>query len=217
MTPRLFLPPSPLAPAVPNETSVANPVDLVEQLFTAFGDCAYEDRRAEPVTALEHALQCAQLAEWSEARPELVAAALLHDIGHFIGTESVDDSEDDAHERRALPLLERVFGAAVAEPVRLHVAAKRYLVTTSADYRKMLSPASLHTLRLQGGPMSKSQAKCFREEPYAMDAVMLRRWDDLAKEPGKRTAPLSYYLQLLEDLRSLPAEPRVCIGAGNLS
>jgi phosphonate degradation associated HDIG domain protein len=176
-------------------------IEHIEALFARHGNALYDGARAEPVTALEHALQCAQLAEWADVSTSLVAAALLHDIGHFIDTAGLPDTEDDAHELRAMGLLTQTFGLAVAEPVRLHVAAKRYLVTVSPNYAAQLTPASMHSLQLQGGPMSAVERELFDDQPYASQALALRRWDDLAKEPGKATPPLRYYLGMLEQLR----------------
>lgn len=162
----------------------------------------YDSQRAEPVSALDHALQCAQLAEWAGSPPSLVAAALLHDIGHFADDEVVTltDTVDDEHELRALPLLAQGFGAAVLEPIRWHVAAKRYLVGIEPLYQSTLSPASTHSLALQGGAMGPAECTQFAALPFAQDAVSLRRWDDAAKEAGKLTPPLDYYLALLDEL-----------------
>jgi phosphonate degradation associated HDIG domain protein len=173
----------------------------IEALFVQHGSQAYDGSRREPVTALEHALQCAQLAEWAHADDALVAAALLHDIGHFIAPVA-GDTEDDAHELLALPALGGLFGPEVLAPIRLHVAAKRYLVATDAAYLGGLSPASVHSLALQGGPMNRDDVALFEATPHAMAAVQLRRWDDLAKTPGLATPPLGYYLALLSELQA---------------
>lgn len=174
-------------------------LDDIAALFDRHGGAAYDGSRRESVTALEHALQCAQLAEWAHADDTLVAAALLHDLGHFL-TPVAGDTEDDCHETVALPYLKGRFGAAVLEPIRLHVAAKRYLVATDDGYFAGLSPASVHSLLLQGGPMTPVEVLKFNDTPFAMDAVQLRRWDDLAKTPGQATPPLGYYLALLGNL-----------------
>ena len=171
----------------------------IESLFQRFGATTYDGSRREPITALEHALQCAQLAEWAGAPPELVAAALLHDIGHFVSGPP-DEHDDDAHELRGVAWLHGAFGPGVTEPIRLHVAAKRYLVAIEPHYRRGLSSASMHTLALQGGPMSTDECIRFANEAFAEDALQLRRWDDTAKEPGKPTPPLTWYLGLLEEL-----------------
>lgn len=178
----------------------------IEDLFAQHGHTIYEGRRAEAVTALEHALQCAQLAEWAHATPEQVAAALLHDIGHFVDASPNTDAIDDVHELRALELLRGHFGPAVLEPIRLHVAAKRCLVATDPAYAASLSAASIHTLSLQGGPMSPDELGLFDTLPFAAQAVALRRWDDLAKVPARATPTLDHYLALLQGLRQQHAQ-----------
>jgi phosphonate degradation associated HDIG domain protein len=183
------------------------PLATIETLFRLHGHTCYAGAREEPVTALDHALQCAHLAEQAGAEPVLVAAALLHDLGHFMDGEVPDDLDDDAHEYRALPLLMRAFGPWVAEPVRLHVAAKRYLVASEPDYAGTLSAASIHSLGLQGGPMSARERQAFDAEPFSRAALALRRWDDQAKQPGVRTPPLSHYLALLALLCPLGDAP----------
>jgi phosphonate degradation associated HDIG domain protein len=178
------------------------PLDRIARLFADHGDVPYEGARREAVSATEHALQCAQLAEWALAEPELVAAAFLHDIGHFLAADAAarSDAVDDRHEALAVPFLERTFGPALVEPVRLHVEAKRYLVRIDDDYARQLSPASVHSLALQGGPMSDAEMRRFAALPFAEDAVRLRRWDDLAKTPGRPVPPVGHYLSLLESL-----------------
>jgi phosphonate degradation associated HDIG domain protein len=177
-------------------------IERLEKLYLTRGQRLYAGAHAERVTALEHALQCAQLAEWANAEESLVAAAFLHDVGHLLRDEPVSDHEDDQHELHALELLRPDFGAAVTEPIRLHVAAKRYLCARDSAYLLGLSPASRHSLLLQGGVMTDDEAQAFETRPYAVAAVQLRRWDDLAKTPGQRTPPLGYYLGLLDSLLS---------------
>lgn len=182
-------------------------VQQIEELFDLHGHTRYDGAREEPVSSLAHALQCAQLAEWAEAPAPLVVAALLHDIGHFIAPVPAADAIDDVHELRALGFLATSFPAAVVEPIRLHVQAKRYLVTADVRYTHALSPASAHTLQLQGGPMSPDEVRLFESLPYAGQAAALRRWDDLAKHPGRKTPPLNYFLTLVELVRR-PVEAR---------
>ena len=189
-------------------------IDRIEALFNEYGSTAYEGSHGESVTALAHALQCAQLAEWASADAPLVAAALLHDIGRFIVVDADGDELDDVHELRALPLLAEGFGASVVEPVRLHVQAKRYLVAADPSYAEVLSPASRHSLALQGGPMSVDEMRLFEDLPFARQAIALRRWDDLAKQPGKTTPPLAYYLSLLEEVQQQPfVDSKIGIGS----
>jgi phosphonate degradation associated HDIG domain protein len=188
-------------------------IERIEALFAQHGAQVYDDARREPVSALEHALQCAQLAEWAHAEPTLVAAALLHDIGHFLDIRPEAHDADDVHEYRALPLLAEGLGPAVIEPIRLHVQAKRYLIAADPGYAATLTPASTHSLALQGGPMSRDEQRSFEVLPFAQQAIALRRWDDLAKEPGKTTPPLAYYLALLDDVRQQPfVDSKIGIG-----
>jgi phosphonate degradation associated HDIG domain protein len=195
-------------------------VARIDELFGRHGHVAYDGARREAVSALEHALQCAQLAEWANADEPLVAAAFLHDVGHFLAAESVasDDRVDDRHEELAIPFLAAGFDASVTEPVRLHVQAKRFLVRVDEHYARSLSPASVHSLALQGGAMRDDEVERFEELPFARDAVLLRRWDDLAKEPGRRTPSIDWYLALLEDVRERPfLDSRTLIGAAGVA
>ena len=175
-------------------------VDHIEALFERHGRSLHGGERAEAVSPLEHALQCAQLAEAACAEPPLVAAALLHDIGHFIDAPQDAGLVDDAHELRAVPFLARGFSAEVLEPVRLHVQAKRYLVATAAQYVQALSPASVCALPLQGGPMTADEQRWFERFPFAQNALRLRRWDDDAKVPGRPVPSLAHYVALLRQL-----------------
>ena len=152
----------------------------------------------EAVSQLEHALQCAHLAEVAGESDETIVAALLHDLGHLIaaereGTVEHDTSEDDLHQYIALPFLRAVFPDGVLEPIRLHVDAKRYLCLIEPSYFDTLSPASKHSLEQQGGVFSEEQADVFMAHPFAAEAVRLRRYDDLAKVSGKDVPGLSHF------------------------
>jgi phosphonate degradation associated HDIG domain protein len=189
-------------------------MNRIAHLYEHAGRKPYDGGRRESVTALEHALQCAQLAEWAGADGPLVAAALLHDVGDLVGPAADTDAADNRHELRALEVLRGAFGPEVLDPIRLHVAAKRYLVATEPGYSATLSPASVLSLSLQGGPMSDAEQRRFEEEPFAPQAVLLRRWDDAAKTPGKATPSLDYYLALLDEVRERPrAARRSVVGA----
>ena len=189
------------------------PSDILERLshlFALHGATSYEGNRRESVSALAHALQCAQLAEDARADSHLVAAALLHDVGHFVAIAEVGEAEDvdDAHELRGVAVLVRDFPPAVIEPIRLHVAAKRWLTAVEPAYLRGLSPASVHSLAQQGGPFDGAQIARFEALPFAEHAVRLRRWDDSAKTPGRTTPGLDYYLALVDEVR-VPARPLV--------
>lgn len=150
----------------------------------------------EAVSQLEHALQCATLAEVAGASPELVVASLLHDLGHLLSKTEAGD-RNDFHEYKALPYLKKLFGLAVSQPVRLHVEAKKYLCAVNPKYWASLSPASKQSLQLQGGVFSLEEAKAFIARPLARQAVRLREWDDLAKVVGLSTPDLNHFVPLL--------------------
>ncbi len=153
----------------------------------------------EDVSQLEHALQTAALAESTGAVPTLVVAALLHDLGHLLheGEDAVAVGFDDHHEAMGASYLAGWLDRAVVEPVRLHVAAKRYLCTTEPGYLERLSSVSRYTLQLQGGPFTAAQAEEFLAMPFAAAALQLRRWDEAGKVPGKPAPPLEHFLPLL--------------------
>ncbi len=166
----------------------------IEQLFATRGG---EQYTGEPVTQMEHALQSAALAEADGADDELVTAALLHDLGHLLhdlGETPSLHGIDDVHQYRALPFLRGLFSDGVIDAIRLHVDAKRYLCATRPAYFAQLSEDSKRSLALQGGIFSEAQAQIFIRQPGAEAAVRLRIWDDLAKEAGKVTPDLAYYL-----------------------
>lgn len=154
------------------------------------------DTYGEGVSQLEHALQCAACAERDGATPALIAATLLHDIGHLIHElpqDIADQGVDTQHESLGSAFLSQHFGLAVTEPVRLHVAAKRYLATTEPGYCDLLSPASIQSLQLQGGMMSAEERTRFAAERFADDAIRLRRWDDEGKLVNAKTPDLAHF------------------------
>ncbi len=159
-------------------------MDSLLALYEQSGDLVYS---GESVSQLMHAWQCGRLAEKSGASAALQLASWLHDIGHLWvnleGTPTLRD-QDDVHETMGAQLLFPVFGPAVSEPVRLHVLAKRYLVSTRETYARKLSPDSVRSLRLQGGVMTPDECAAFEAEPFFADAVKLRVWDDLGKKSG---------------------------------
>lgn len=166
----------------------------IEALFARRGG---EQYAGEPVTQLEHALQTALLAERAGADDELVAAALLHDVGHLLNDHGASPTLrgiDDVHQYVALPFLRGVFGERVLGAIQRHVDAKRYLCATRDGYWEQLSADSKRSLELQGGRFGPDQAQRFIEGAGAEDAVRVRIWDDLAKAPALATPPLSHFL-----------------------
>jgi gamma-butyrobetaine dioxygenase len=166
----------------------------VEAIGKLFAGPGAQDYLGEPVTIGEHMRQAGALAEAAGAQSPLVAAALLHDIGHL------RSEADSRHGEAGARWLSRWFGEAVTEPVRLHVAAKRYLCAAEAGYFGLLSAESARTLSLQGGPMSAAETAAFEALPHARDAVAVRRWDDQAKDPAVTPPPFAHFVPLLEAL-----------------
>lgn len=174
-------------------------IDRVEAVLARYQSHGAALYGLEAVSQLEHALQCAHLAELSGAPDALVAAALLHDVGHLLQDDQHRPPRED-HAAVGARFLAGHFGPAVVEPVRLHAGAKRWLLTTEPFYEQRLSDASRRSLRWQGHRMTEAEASRFLAEPFALDAITLRRWDDRAKERGRKVPPLLYYRTLLDDL-----------------
>jgi len=170
----------------------------IELLFCRYGASQYS---GEPVTQLQHALQTAHLAEQSGAGDELVTACLLHDLGHLLNDQGETPSLrgiDDTHQYFALPFLRGLFPDAVLDSIKLHVDAKRYLCQANAGYYARLSDDSKRSLALQGGVFSAEQAAAFLNQSGAREAVMLRQWDDLAKQAELPTPSLQHFLARAE-------------------
>ncbi|MBL9033489.1 MAG: metal-dependent phosphohydrolase [Rhodospirillaceae bacterium] len=167
-------------------------LDAIRAAFSRRG----ADNYGEGVSQLEHALQCGACAERDGASPALITATLLHDIGHLLHDlpqDIADKGIDTEHESLGSAWLSQHFGPDVTEPVRLHVAAKRYLATVEKGYYELLSAASIQSLKLQGGLMSPEETRKYEAERFAADAIKLRRWDDEGKIVGARTPDLSHF------------------------
>lgn len=175
---------------------------VVGQILEAFEKRGSERYGEEAVTQIQHALQSGQLAVRAKANAQLVTAAILHDIGHILGKAEMPDdcshNMDDKHESKGYQFLLEHFGAAIADPVRLHVVAKRYLCTKEPDYEAKLSPTSLKSYHDQGGRMSPEEMQRFEAEPYYQEAIRLRHWDDAAKEPSAQTPPMKDFVTFIE-------------------
>ena len=162
-------------------TALQDPLKTITLMFDASGALRY----GEHVNQMEHALQCALLAQQAGANDELVVAALLAGV-------------DDVHENLGAKYLAKWFGPAVCQPIALHVQAKRFLCLREPAYHDLLSPVSQRSLALQDGPMSEAQALEFESSEHVAAAVMLRRWDDEAKVAGLTTPPLAHFMQLAD-------------------
>jgi gamma-butyrobetaine dioxygenase len=194
----------------PVDAAPAAAIEAIERLFASAGATAY---LGEDVTIADHQLQAGALALREGCEQAIAVAALVHDVGHMVRHRS-DDRVDADHDRIGADWLAEWFGPDVTEPVRLHVAAKRYLVATEVDYAAMLSPASVDTLALQGGPMSPTERAAFEARPYAAAAVILRRLDDAAKDPAIVAPQIGDHRDLLRRVltrqrRAAGSTPRV--------
>lgn len=180
--------------------TVGNLVDRLEALFAVIVRDSY---LGENVTIGDHMLQCAALAQGESAPDALVAAALLHDVGYYL--DPAPDNENETrpakrHDVAAGRALAGLLPEAAVAPIRLHVDAKRYLCAVEADYRARLSPASVHTMALQGGIMDEGAAAAFAALPHAREACRVRRWDDAGKAQGAQVPGFAAYRPLLEGL-----------------
>ncbi|HLU04873.1 MAG TPA: HD domain-containing protein [Advenella sp.] len=172
----------------------------IQSLYERYGASLYD---GEAVTQLAHALQAACLAETEHAPDALIVAALLHDLGHLLEArnqerENAFPGVDHRHQLAAVPFLQAGFPDSVIEPVKMHVDAKRCLCAIDPDYFGRLSPASVHSLGLQGGKFSQAQVEQFQQRPYAQDALRLRRWDDRAKVPQRKTPDLAHFMHYVK-------------------
>ena len=176
---------------------------VIETILKTFKEGGNQKYGVEAVTQLEHALQSASLAEAENVPSHLIAAALLHDIGHILDGKELPKDDlanlNDLHEEIGYHWLLKYFGPEVASPVKLHVEAKRYLCTIDEHYTQKLSPTSLKSFHDQGGKMSKEEQSNFEQNLFFEAAVQLRTWDDTAKEANKSTPPIEHFVPYLEE------------------
>ncbi|SFL42424.1 (R)-1-hydroxy-2-trimethylaminoethylphosphonate oxygenase [Shimia aestuarii] len=178
-------------------------VDFIAGIFERRGG---EEYLGEPVTMAEHMLQGATIAEQNGMPDEIVVGALLHDIGHFtseFGTFTMDDTEDRYHEDAGAAVLERFFPPVITECVRCHVAAKRYLCATKPEYFKRLSEASVHSLNLQGGPMSPEEVAAFEKNPYLKEIIQVRYLDEAGKRDDMEAPGFAHFADRVQKMVDL--------------
>lgn len=177
---------------------------LRQELLEIFVGRATRRYGLSEINQLQHALQSADHAEKDGCTSATVLACLLHDVGHMIhdlGEDPASRGVDDVHEELGARWLAERFGPDVSEPVRLHVAAKRYLCSTESDYFGKLAPDSVRSLELQGGLMSAGEVEEFRRNPHWQEAVRLRRYDEMAKDPRAATPDFDHFLRHVADCR----------------
>ena len=172
-------------------------ITTIVDIFTNQGD---EEYLVEPVTISEHMLQAAHFAAEAGADEITIVAALIHDIGHFTsehGSFTMEDTKDRFHEHAGARILEGAFPPLVVEAVKNHVDAKRYLCAVDSAYHDGLSDASVHSLKLQGGPMNADERAAFEENLYLDQILLVRRCDDKGKVAGLEVPPLDHYLPMM--------------------
>ena len=185
-----------------SEASTAD-MPIVDRILDLFATRGTREYMGEAVSMSQHMEQSAARASADGAADSLVVAALLHDIGHFVGAHPIDALEngiDNRHETVGADYLGAHFPPSVTEPIRLHVDAKRYLCATDSGYLERLSPASVGSLQVQGGPMSREEIEAFEANPHHRDAIRLRLYDDDGKVAGLQIRPASQYRDLLESI-----------------
>ena len=182
------------------DLNATNIVDFIGSIFEKRGD---EEYLGEPVTMGQHMLQGATMAEQSREPDEIIIGTLLHDIGHFtseFGTFSMEDTEDRYHEDAGAAVLEQFFPKVITDCCRHHVAAKRYLCATDPEYFQKLSTASIHSLNLQGGPMSEAELKDFEKNPNLKKILKVRLYDDAGKIPDMVTPSFWHFAPLVQKM-----------------
>jgi len=183
------------------DVNTLNAETIVAFLGSIFERRGGEEYLGEPVTMGQHMLQGAAIAEQNGQREEIIVGALLHDIGHFtseFGTFDINDTEDRFHEEAGAEVLERFFPSVITDCVRYHVAAKRYLCATRPEYFSRLSDASIHSLNLQGGPMSPDEVTAFERNPNLKDIIAVRYLDEAGKHPDMRTPDYWHFAPMVQ-------------------
>ncbi|WP_419741158.1 HD domain-containing protein [Ruegeria sp.] len=175
-----------------------NIVAFIGDIFDRRGG---EEYLGEPVTMAEHMLQGATIAEQNGMPEEIIVGALLHDIGHFtseFGTYHPDDTKDRHHEDAGAEVLEQFFPSVITDCCRYHVAAKRYLCATKPEYFNRLSTASVHTLKLQGGPMSSEEVTAFEANPNLKEIIQVRYLDEAGKRADMETPDFAHFAPMVQ-------------------
>lgn len=179
---------------LPSVLGAMRSMDLRTRLRDDLAATAELPYGGEPVNQLTHALQAGTLAVDAVARSELVAAALLHDIGR--SPTVAPTMPGLTHERAGAAYCRQHVSHQVGWLVGSHVMAKRALVATDPEYLDLLSPAAVRSLADEGGPASAAELDRFLGHPLAADAMAMRRWCDEAKNPGMATMSLDELLDI---------------------
>ena len=175
--------------------------NIVAFLGDIFDRRGGEEYLGEPVTMAQHMLQGATFAEQGGLDEEIIVGALLHDVGHFtseFGTYHPTDTKDRHHENAGAEVLAPFFPSVITDCVKYHVAAKRYLCATKPDYFARLSAASVHTLELQGGPMSAEEVTAFESNPNLKKIIQVRYLDEAGKVADMETPDYWHFAPMVQ-------------------
>jgi len=184
-----------------SDFSTLTPKNIVAFIGDIFERCGNEEYLGEPVSMAEHMLQGATIAQSNGQEEEIIVGALLHDIGHFtseFGTFSMDDTKDRYHEEAGAKVLAEFFPSVITDCVRYHVAAKRYLCATKPEYIKRLSIASVHSLKLQGGPMGPDEVVEFEKKPNLAKIIQVRYLDEAGKRADMETPDFWHFAPMVQ-------------------
>ncbi|WDE08521.1 HD domain-containing protein [Thalassomonas viridans] len=181
-----------------------NIIEEIESLYLNYGSQSYEEK----CTQLQHAQQCGTLALEQGFDDELVLAAFLHDIGHFVAQRDkaagFTDFGHPAHDDIGAEFLAKNgFSERIVMLVKEHVKVKRYLAAIQPGYLEQLSHASTVTLTQQGGAMTAKEVESYRKMPFLEDIITLRRLDDSGKMPQMACKPLDYWLEQIAERLNL--------------
>ncbi len=168
---------------------------IVDEVFGLYEKYGGADYIGEPVSQLEHMSQSAQFAIDEGFDDEVVLASFFHDIGHICVMSNKENDMGSfgvkSHEKIGADFLrEKGFPEKIAMLVENHVQAKRYLTFRYPDYYQQLSEASKRTLEFQGGLMTESEAHAFEHDSLFETSILMRKWDELAKETNLPLIPL---------------------------
>ena len=173
-------------------------VPFIADIFERRGADSY---LGEPVTMSQHMLQGAVLAERDDAAEELVAAALLHDIGHYtseFGPLSDESHDDNFHDEAGARVLEGVLSAG-GHRMR---APSRRCQALSLRHRSELLRQALRCLdphaRTAGRADERGRSRRVPAQSAFREAVRVRLWDEGGKDPDMATPPFRHYMPLLQ-------------------
>jgi predicted HD phosphohydrolase len=158
----------------------ADSIDEIISFLTRYSTVEEPMAGDVPAVLVSHGVQCAEvLAREHPDDLELQVAGLLHDIGLLLVP-----GDEMGHPQHGAAYTRGLFGDRVADIIRLHVDAQRYLEATVPGYRVVPPPTA--GLAEQPEPMTPEGVGRFLAEPLSSSAINLRHADDAAGDDGRR-------------------------------